>query len=67
MGQQWDNDGTRMGQQSSLIPCCIGAIPWQHLAIFGAKLRKNSVTRKRFWKINAIRPIIKAKWGFRTP
>jgi hypothetical protein len=63
MGQRWDKNGTRMGQQSSLIPCCIGAIPWQHLAIFGAKLRKKLVKVKRFWKINAFRPKIKAIKG----
>jgi hypothetical protein len=28
-----------------------------------AKLRKKLVKRKRFWKINAIRPEIKAKRG----
>ena len=63
MGQRWDNDGTRMGQQLSLIPCCIGAIPWQHLAIFGAKLRKKSVTKDGFSKINAFQPKIKAIKG----
>ena len=35
----------------------------EYLRAESAKLRKNSVTRKRFWKINAIRPKIKAIKG----
>ena len=35
----------------------------KNFATFVAKLRKKLVKRKRFWKINAILPKIKAKWG----
>ena len=34
-----------------------------NFADFSAKLRKKSVTKDGFWKINAIRPVIKAIRG----
>ena len=34
---------------------------------FFPKLRKKVVVTKRFWKINAFRPEIKARRGFRAP
>ena len=33
------------------------------LIVYAAKLRKKLVKAKRFWKINAIRPVIKARRG----
>ncbi len=36
---------------------------WSNFAILMAELRKKLVKAKRFWKINAIRPEIKARRG----
>ena len=36
---------------------------YNHYFLIGAKLRKKVVKNNGFWKINAIRPEIKARWG----
>ena len=41
IGQQSNNKRTSIEYKALLLPCIIGATPWLHFAIYGAKIRKN--------------------------